>query len=440
MYLTENKPYNESYLYNEDSFITSTERPSFFDFIFGFFIAAMLATNYSPYNDLVSNIGLGVSILFLFTLFVQRYHFQRELIVLLLLYGWTLMCSLLSDYRTLAFLSTFYLLKVQFVLLVVALRCTSIARLVFYLFCLGIGCITLVLPSLFTAAYLASDERLIGTVGQPNAMGSISSVSFIVWVSLFFVIKKWWKWIICPLFAVSSLRVLVLTGSRGSFLTALAFLVVGVWFLWWQGRLGLKLFILVAASVFVVAFIHYMVETQMLKRLAVLASIFGFEVRGAEGETHAVRVGIMKTAISLFLESPFFGKGYGTFRMYSAYVYTHTTPFDMLYGTGLIGTLLYYYVIISSWLVFRKAKKYFPFGRERVVINICQALIFAQLVQGMALPYQSSKPHAVLSGVWLGMAWYMRRRGEATRYQVAENYDVESYAEAGRPIGDVVSA
>ena len=125
--------------------------------------------------------------------------------------------------------------------------------------------------------------------------------------------------------------------------------------------------------------------------------------------------------------------GYGTFKGYSQFDYTHTTPFELLFATGLVGTFLYYYVIVSAFLVFNKAKKLAK-NIPQVIhnIEICQVLIISQLCAGISIPTPASKAQAIITGIWLGVTWYLR---SWIRQQSGYMVDVECDSDITEEVG-----
>lgn len=407
--------------------------PGLFDYLLGSYIVAMLATNFSAYNDLLSSIGMALPVLLLLSLFISRYHFQREFFALIGLYLWVLLGSLMSEYRLLSLFSAVYFWKVQFIMLIVALRCNSFQRMRLYLVSCALGAGILVITSAFSSSYMAYAERQVGTVGQPNALGAIAATAFISWFCLFFMVGgrlKWIFWIVCTVISIISVHVLVLTVSRGAFVTVVCFIAVGGWYIWRQGRRAVKLLLPVVSLIVLLLILSVTKELMIIRRLAGFLWALGF--RDVPGISIGVgtdinRLYILERALQIFYRFPVLGAGYGTFRVYSAYVYTHTTLFDFLYSTGAVGTLLYYFVIVSGWCVLAKAKKLGKYDPEiRRNICICQALIIAQLVGGLSLPNQASKFQAILSGVWLGIVWYMRSwTKEQLGYEYSDEADFE---------------
>jgi O-antigen ligase len=149
----------------------------------------------------------------------------------------------------------------------------------------------------------------------------------------------------------------------------------------------------------------------LLERLAKLVQGLGVDVGVSEIEKGGVpaRLTLIKHAIEVFKKYPIMGAGWGTFRVYSFAVYTHTTPFELLYATGIVGTLLYYYIVVSAIRTLMKGRTVVRdyFGENRG-IEICLALVAAQLAAGLAIPIINNKVFATVPGIWLGITWYIR--------------------------------
>jgi hypothetical protein len=385
-----------------------------FDYLFGAYLIAMVATNYTAYNNLLSSIGMAIPVLFLFTMFVGRYRFQREFYVFIAFYVWVLLGSLLSRYRLLSCFSFFYFIKIQFIMVVVALRCQSMRRIRFYLAVAGIGTACIVVPALIISArYMALDERLEGGANNPNALGSRTALSFIVWVCLLMIVHRRWKWIVFPIMIIISLRVIMLTGSRGAAVTALISAAAASWYVWRRGGHATKILFPIALLAVAVIIFALGRDLPIMRRLAGLPVALGIETgyTGSGQETSIARLLIAKQALGVFRDHPIFGAGYGTFRTYSQYIYTHTTPFELLYATGIVGTFLYYLVIVSSWLVLSKAKKLFAHIPDiSRYADAGRILIITELVAGLSLPTHLFKDQGIVSGIWLGTMWLMRSR------------------------------
>ncbi len=409
--------------------VQAKENVGFFDYLFGSYLVAMLATNYSPYNNLLSTIGMVIPLLFLISLIVSRYTFQREFFVLIALYLWILLGSVLSDYRAASFGATFYIMKIQFVMVIVALRCSSLQRVRFYLAVAAIGITFLVVPSLVSARYMGLEERLAGTVGQANALASWTALSFIAWLCLLLTVRKKWRWVLFPTMMIISVWVLLLTGSRGGFVTAMLSAAAGSWYVWRQGRLSTRVFFTIAVVIIAVVILLAAARLPIMRRLAGLPIAVGIETgyTGTGQETNIARLQIAKDALRVFYDHPIFGAGYGTFRAYSQYVYTHTTPFEFLFATGIVGTFLYYFVVVSGWRVLGKAKKMSMYNPEiRRYADVGRILIITELVAGLSLPTHYSKAQAIISGAWLGIAWYMRSWiNKQLEYQYSDETDFE---------------
>jgi O-antigen ligase len=387
-------------------------RPALFDYLLGGFIVAMFATNYSAYNDLVSTIGMSIPVLLLVSLLYTRYHFQREFVAYVALCGWILLGAALSRFRYLSIESSFFVLKVQFVSIVVALRCSGFRRMRFYMAAIALGTAFIIVPSVFLARYMAYDARLEGGVHDPNALGAIAVCSFIAWVSLLSLAyqRTWVKWLICCGMALASLYVITLSASRGALLTIMFFAAVGYWYVWRRGAQKIKVLLSVVgiAAVIVVLFVER--DIQIIDRFTALLTAFGIRIKSASAfQVTSGRVDLLKSALDIFYDHPVLGAGYGTFPAFTGSTYSHTALFDFLYATGIVGTCLYYFIVFSAWFVLGRARKLAADHPDVMRgIDIARLLIIAQLVAGLSLPTQQSKFQAVLTGIWLGVAWHTR--------------------------------
>jgi hypothetical protein len=87
-------------------------------------------------------------------------------------------------------------------------------------------------------------------------------------------------------------------------------------------------------------------------------------------------------------------------------------------------------VVFSAWFVLRKAKKLAANNPEIVLgVNICQVVIVTQLVAGLSLPTEQSKFQAVLTGIWLGIAWHVRTWIKEQKEQLSYLPESQSIAE-----------
>jgi len=400
------------------------ERPGLFDILLGTYIVAMFATNYSPYNDLLSTIGLVIPLMVLVSLISSRYHFQREFAAYVLFSMWIMASAYVSEYRPLAIRGAFFVLKIQFLAIVVALRCSSFSRMRAYLIAVGVGTAFLTVPALLSARYMAFDARLAGGVGDPNALGAVAVCSLAAWSFLLFMRGGWIKLLVCPVMIAATLYLIMLTASRGALVATVVFAAGGAWYVWRQGGPRTKLVLAAALPIAVVAVFYAFRNMLIIERFARLFAALGFETALASGRgATSSRIDVIRDALEVFYQHPVMGAGYGTLRMYSPWVYSHTTPFDLLYATGLVGTVLYYFIVFSAWRALGQAKK-LAAGDPEIVsrVSMCRLLIVTQLVASMSLPVEQSRFHAVLFGTWLGVTWRLRAwaKQQAAEAQYAE--------------------
>jgi hypothetical protein len=320
----------------------------------------MLATDFSRYNELFSTIGFALPFLLLFTAFFIRYQFQRELFFFIIFISWALLSALLSEYKQLAFFTTIFVLKIQVLSIFVALRCLSKKHIYFYLLMLALGSSTIIIPDLFNLQTAALDNRFEGTIGHANALGHAAAVSFISWVALFYLSKRKTIKIFTACLIIAATVMIIYSGSRGAFISALFGCIIGIYCISKHLKIRRRLIIylcLILAITLIFGIFH---KSSLVKRMAdipVLLGIADVEV-SQRNRIDFSRMQIILKATEYFLDKPVWGNGIGTFRKYTKFVYTHTTPVELLYATGIIGFGLYYYIVLSGWLQIRKAKRY----------------------------------------------------------------------------------
>jgi O-antigen ligase len=282
----------------------------------------------------------------------------------------------------------------------------------FYIAVVGTGAACLILPSFISGNIPIGQERLTGVAGQANAMGYIAATGCIAWVSLLITGKNKLRWLFYPLLALTAIRVLVLTGSRGAFIAFVGFFVVVLWHLWHRAGVLVKVLLPSTLLLAVILTARFFSEGAALgDRMALLLQALGIDMGVSVTEEAGVssRLDLIRQAIGVFKQHPILGAGWGTFRAYSMAVYTHTTPLELLYATGLVGTFLYYYVVVSGTYTLIKGRKavrdYFGVSTG---VAVCLALIAAQLAAGLAIPIINNKIFATVPGIWLGISWHVR--------------------------------
>jgi hypothetical protein len=389
------------------------ERLGFLDYLLGLYIIVVMIFEYTDYRYILSNLGMLIPVLFLCGMMLNWFTFQKEFFSLTLLAVWLIMGCLTSDYPEMSFLSIKYYLKVQFLMMFVALQCSSFKRMRFYIWSIALGTAFLVIPSILFRTNLRYTQREIGTVGEPNALAAIAAISFIAWLCLFFMMKSRLKWLLCPVMAVASFGVILLSASRGGVVTVIFFVFFGSLFALKRSSMLLKVcYVLFLVTGCGIAF-FIAKDMPFMQRLT---------QETGHGET-------AMQALSVFKQNPIMGAGWGTFIMYTPLVNTHTTPLDFLYGSGIMGVSLYYFVIISGWFVLARSKKIYQHDRQVwVYATLCQLLLLAQMGAGLSLPAHTQKAQAVLSGIWLGVVWYLRT---AHQQQVALEQEYKAQLQAG---------
>jgi O-antigen ligase len=136
------------------------------------------------------------------------------------------------------------------------------------------------------------------------------------------------------------LYVIILTGSRKSFLAALFLIIFWLVFCFWheikeesfsRKTISILILVLFGASAIVYA-TPFLMESVTVQRLSAL-----FE----SGDV--TRTGMYIRAYELFKSSPLFGIGFNNFRLVSGYgTYSHSTYAEALASTGIIGSIIYF--------------------------------------------------------------------------------------------------
>ncbi|GIO19644.1 hypothetical protein J18TS1_27440 [Oceanobacillus oncorhynchi subsp. incaldanensis] len=189
------------------------------------------------------------------------------------------------------------------------------------------------------------DGRLGDEAFNSNRIGLYLSISLICSLYLGFYKKNKIYFLIAILFASTVL----LTGSRKAFIM----IVLGIAILYFINSTKISKKIIWVLTLPILMLLSYFIITNVPS----LYDIIGYRVEnlvssylsGSEDYdlSTTVRFGMIDTGISLFMERPIIGHGIASYEVISGYgVYAHNNYIELLVGTGLIGTLLYYSMII----------------------------------------------------------------------------------------------
>ncbi|OGJ94873.1 MAG: hypothetical protein A2487_14105 [Candidatus Raymondbacteria bacterium RifOxyC12_full_50_8] len=255
-----------------------------------------------------------------------------------------------SDTDTHAIIS---LMKITVITFIVSNFIKSRNELLFVFFI--ISCSSLVLyninqEQILVSRYLTSMNyrggaaRLAGTIGNANEMAMISIVSIWASLCLYCVFRSKLKYLI--LFnIVPSMVIIFMSGSRKGLLSVV-FLFLMVYY--FHIRHTIKKDIIhkvLITSFFVMLF--------SLTIVSIARSPFGDRLMNLvklnyTSDSDVERIGFAKSAVLMFAESPFCGKGFNQFRHLSHIYgskegsYAHSTFFELLADNGFIGVCLYF--------------------------------------------------------------------------------------------------
>ncbi len=214
--------------------------------------------------------------------------------------------------------------------------------------------------SLFTARLAhAWGENAVSYyfLGQPVSMSS-NLIGFQCDVSLLLslyklYVKKEKKYLIYIIFFIFGLS---LTGSRKAFIIFGIFIIFSIFYFSKNKELIMKiikLFILFGIVYFAIMKIPYFYN-MIGKRLQSLINYFSLSI--VDEESVSMRNNLRMYALKMFYRKPFFGYGLGYFNLkYSNVV--ENTFLELLVGTGIYGTILYYLYTIPTFFYYIKYRK-----------------------------------------------------------------------------------
>ncbi len=148
------------------------------------------------------------------------------------------------------------------------------------------------------------------------------------------------------------------TGSRTGMIMVVTGAASAV-FLYMETRR--KPFYILGGTVFCIAVFWRLSQTEMFQVLykTSFENLFHFFATGRSIREISlnIRFEMIWNGLALWLEKPFFGWGIGTFSDLAGYgMYSHCDYVELLFGTGLAGTLVFYSLFIFSWMQLLKMK------------------------------------------------------------------------------------
>lgn len=182
-----------------------------------------------------------------------------------------------------------------------------------------------------------SNERYGFTVtGETPTTAALNLCAAVAFSYYFFSIskktKRWFYLLVTLFFTVS----IFLTGSRKQLI-----FIVGIFILYtigYDSKMVKKVLLVIGGC-----FIGY----YAIKNVPILYDLIGSRIFTDLSEEHSAveRAYLMKTAISVFLQHPFIGNGFDSFRyMNSVGRYAHNNYLEILTGMGIMGLVYFYYM------------------------------------------------------------------------------------------------
>jgi hypothetical protein len=214
---------------------------------------------------------------------------------------------------------------------------------------------------------------------NPNTVGYILSVGAIISFFLGFDTGKKAYWLLIPVFSVLSFY----TASRKVFILLSIGLIL-IYLLQQKSlqKAGLALGI---GLILLILCIFALLLIEPLRRAFGQRFFMMFsELLGRSGdESVSIRMGMLKSGISMFKQKPIFGWGLGAFTDLGGFDnYAHNNYVELLVAVGLVGTLVYYSLCFS--IVIQGLKRFFRFEKKGSFVlstAIMTAMLFDQVAR-----------------------------------------------------------
>lgn len=217
--------------------------------------------------------------------------------------------------------------------------------------------------------------------GFPNSsMGFIAVCSPLL--ALPFIRKSNLGWRLLSCVALVSLAIMVpLSLSR----TALSVLIISMAFITTMAFGIFSIFLYFAAILFLILSFQWIISLGLFSGI-----VLRMRTAILQGDVSNGRLEIWRDAITVWFDSPIFGKAFIPFSTYSNHGTVHQQYLEVLYKTGLFGATVYFlYIFLVAYLAIRliksdKRKKTSDLG---VFYAFCSCLFVANLFQP-AISYQ----------------------------------------------------
>ncbi len=237
----------------------------------------------------------------------------------------------------------------------------------------------------------------VGQFEHPNGFGTLTATNLPFLYYLFFYYRSRLVKGFLLGYALISLRVIMLTGSRTAYVGLLAVVMC----LWIFSEHKLK-FIAVAAllAVLAIPFIPDMYKERFLSMKQVTEVVTADErvPTSIGGRWH-----LIKTGWKVFLDYPIFGCGLDSFRhaaqKYGVYAQSHNLLIQILTNTGLVGLSAFSYLIYTTFRVLRETRRnLIELGRTTTFMyclnGAVSVFLLAELTTGLLAQ------HILVSNCW----------------------------------------
>ena len=251
-------------------------------------------------------------------------------------------------------------------------------------------------------------DRLGSDFENVNTVGFYMVSALAVCLGLVVAKRGRWHWLLLPAFVF--VGIVLLTGSRASFLMTALVLVTAL-FLYF-GKRWLWVSFLILAGVSAIAFVALQLpffSTIRDRLLSTLTTFFG-EGDGNYDYSGIQRLNMIVDGLRIWLKNVFFGHGLGSFTSLSAYgTYSHATLTEALVSFGLVGTV----PLFIGYLI-----PMFGHGKSRPAASAIGWMMFiGVLIPGLFLAILFlSKSFYIVLGILLGEDALKERRW---RYSIA---------------------
>jgi len=201
---------------------------------------------------------------------------------------------------------------------------------------------------------IAGEEFAFGRISigekNPNALGLLMSYGIFCVLYMIDIKKN-----LTPILSLSSILlfiyVIILTGSRKSFLAALLLILFWMVFIFPKELrvLSVKRKVAIVSITLVTCAIAYFIAEPLIRDAILFERL---DTLFSEGDE--VRSTLVADGFRFFAENPIFGIGYDQYRELSSFgTYSHSTYAEAFACTGLVGAIIYFsvYVIILGKLI-----------------------------------------------------------------------------------------